>query len=625
MAAPSGTQWGSISGSGNKQGRIGIYVSLSNTNTITNVTIDVWFWSRVSVDDSSNSFYFDNEKSSATTSRGSVDIRTTSNSSWSTSNQVKIYSYSYSYARVTSSFSKSCAAKLTGIEWATGTMTVSISYTIPALASYTVKYNANGGTGAPGQQTKYYGKNLILSGTKPSRTGYTFQGWATSSAGGVAYASGATYTANAAVTLYAVWKINTWTVKYDANGGTGAPASQTKTYGQTLKLSTTKPTRTDYNFLGWGISPDSTSVAYQTGGSYTDDAAITLYAIWEIAYVAPRIKNLTADRCTSNGTLDDEGTYIKVAFNWESDEPISATASYIEWLCGDINGSVDRRYFTASEMSGTSGSISVVVSNGSISAEYIWNISIHLVDKSGYNNFGTTVPTAIYTIDFRKGGKGIAIGEAATDDGFSVNMESKFKKEVTFEEMMNAAEGSFSGPFSTPWVKTNSNGRPAFTNHVGLNNGIWMQLATAGNNAFTDFVRMNADNQVEINWTSGGLKGRVMKELWSGTLSTGYTVTSSDFPYYNLFVIYVQQVGGDSEFESPIAIGIRNVVTKHIAFFGGLRGSTGNSYYYHTLGQLQYVSSTVFRLTTPGIVRNNWNYSTATAVGLNVTKIYGVI
>ena len=56
MAAPSGTQWGSISGSGNKQGRIGIYVSLSNTNTITNVTIDVWFWSRVSVDDSSNSF-----------------------------------------------------------------------------------------------------------------------------------------------------------------------------------------------------------------------------------------------------------------------------------------------------------------------------------------------------------------------------------------------------------------------------------------------------------------------------------------------------------------------------------------------------------------------------------------
>ena len=409
-----------------------------------------------------------------------------------------------------------------------------------------------------------------------------------------------------------MWKANTWAVKYDANGGTGAPGQQTKTYGVTLKLSTTKPTRTNYNFLGWGTSPDSTTVAYQAGADYTNNAAITLYAIWELAYVKPRVTNLTADRCTSAGVLDDDGTYIKIEFDWATDKAISGTESYIQWLCSDLDGSIGRYKLTT--LTGTSGSVSVVVGSNAIDTEYSWNITVYIKDEIDEETFHVVLPSAYYMMDFKDGGTGVSIGETATYDGFAVNMDTIFRKQV-----------AVNGPFSTPWVRTNMNGEPSFTNHVGLDNGYWLQAALAGNTNFVNLLRMNEDGEVEMNWTSGGLKGRVMKELWSGTLSAGYTVTSSDFPYYNLFVIYVQQVGGDSEFESPIAIGIRNVVTKHIAFFGGLRGSTGNSYYYHTLGQLQYVSSTVFRLTTPGIVRNNWNYSTATAVGLNVTKIYGVI
>lgn len=169
------------------------------------------------------------------------------------------------------------------------TKTVSFSVTVPAWTSYTVKYNANGGSGAPSSQKKWKNQTLKLSTVKPTRTGYTFQGWATSSSGGVAYASGANYTENASVTLYAVWKAITYTVKYNANGGTGAPSSQTKTYGKTLTLSSTKPTKTSvddngtlttYTFKGWATSSTSTSVAYQSGASYTTNAAITLYAVW---------------------------------------------------------------------------------------------------------------------------------------------------------------------------------------------------------------------------------------------------------------------------------------------------------------------------------------------------------
>jgi len=74
-------------------------------------------------------------------------------------------------------------------------------------STYTVKYNANGGTKAPASQTKEYGKSLTLRTAKPTKSGYIFQGWATSkSATKITYASGATYNDNKNITLYAVWK-----------------------------------------------------------------------------------------------------------------------------------------------------------------------------------------------------------------------------------------------------------------------------------------------------------------------------------------------------------------------------------------------------------------------------------
>ena len=73
----------------------------------------------------------------------------------------------------------------------------------------------------------------------------------------------------------------TYTVSYDANGGSSAPAAQTKTKDVALTLSSTKPTRTGYTFLGWATSKTAASAQYQPGGSYTANAAVTLYAVWK--------------------------------------------------------------------------------------------------------------------------------------------------------------------------------------------------------------------------------------------------------------------------------------------------------------------------------------------------------
>lgn len=71
---------------------------------------------------------------------------------------------------------------------------------------YTISYDANGGSGAPGNQTKTHGKSLTLSSKEPSRVGYQFLGWSTDKDSLVAmYNSGYSYTEDKSVTLYAVW------------------------------------------------------------------------------------------------------------------------------------------------------------------------------------------------------------------------------------------------------------------------------------------------------------------------------------------------------------------------------------------------------------------------------------
>lgn len=163
---------------------------------------------------------------------------------------------------------------------------ISLSVSVPAWTTYAVKYNANGGTGAPASQTKVYGETLKLSSTKPTRTGYTFKGWGTTASDTtVDYAAGANYTANAAITLYAIWQINNYTITYNANGGTGAPASQTVNYNTTITISEIIPTKSpegdvEYVFKGWGMTEDATTASYQAGSNYVVKSNTTLYAVW---------------------------------------------------------------------------------------------------------------------------------------------------------------------------------------------------------------------------------------------------------------------------------------------------------------------------------------------------------
>ena len=341
------------------------------------------------------------------------------------SSTTRISSGTIDVARGTSTRNISCSASFNfDVSWNgsySGTRSTSGSIGIERKPSYTVSFNANGGSGAPGNQTKWHDTAITLSSTRPTRTGYIFQGWATSSSGGVAYQPGAQYNSNANITLYAVWRAETYTISYNANGGSGAPGNQTKTYGQTLTLSSTRPSRTNYNFLGWATSSGASTAAYQPGGSYTNNGNATLYAVWQLAYTPPRITNVKADRCNSSGTASESGTYARVSFSWATDYNVSAiyirhkVSTSSTWTTTNVSAS------------GKNGSVDKTIGSNGISTEYIYNIQIEIRDSNGSSIVGRDVPAMSYVIDFKAGGKGVAIGKPATEDNlFDINLQTRF-------------------------------------------------------------------------------------------------------------------------------------------------------------------------------------------------------
>ena len=455
MSAPSGTVWGSaVSGSNSgRKGRIGISVEVTEkTETNVKFHVEVWFWTIYSCYDGSNTLKYNagdsvTSASDLVVSNKSISHKNDDGTGWSTDNQTKLYSYTsdIGYDRFHTNRTIKFYASFSGIAMLNGTMYANNSVTIVKKASYKVTYNANGGSNAPSSQTKWYGEELKLSSTKPTRTGYIFKGWATSStATSAKYPVGGsyTYTANESVTLYAVWEAVTYTIKFNANGGSNAPSSQTKTYGKTLVLTTNKPTRTNYNFEGWGLSSNTSTVTYNAGGNYTKNASDTLYAVWTLAYAKPRITNFSVRRVNQNGQNDDQGTICKVIFNWATDKTVkSITVSYRQ---ATTNASWSDINLTAS---GTSGSVSQNLSPA-FSINNSYEIKVTVEDDAGSSYATRTLPSAKFLIDFKAGGDGIAIGKAAENAGFDVYMDTKFEKSVTIN-------GNLTGKYLTgTWLQT---------------------------------------------------------------------------------------------------------------------------------------------------------------------------
>ncbi|MBR3653181.1 MAG: InlB B-repeat-containing protein [Bacteroidales bacterium] len=219
-----------------------------------------------------------------------------------------------------------------------------------------------------------------------------------------------------------------YAVAYNANGGAGAPAGQTKVYGRALTLSSTRPTRTNHRFLGWATSAAATTPQYQPGGSYTANAAVTLYAVWQQVYASPGLEITRSYRCDSAGTASDEGAYAAVEYGWSA---YTIAQSATVRVTASVNGvSATATHTGSAGQQGTIGKASgtgklVIDAQMAANASYVVSALVEdlttipsdVATSAHSAARGDSISTAYFPFDYLAGGHGAAVGTAANEEG----------------------------------------------------------------------------------------------------------------------------------------------------------------------------------------------------------------
>jgi len=362
-------------------------------------------------------------------------------------------------------------------------------YAVWTSNTYTISYVSDDGTsGATDSTNCSYGKSCTLSNNGFVKTGYTFVGWTDSETGTeVVYEDGATillFDKTSNMTLYALWKINTYVISYDANFGMGEPVDQTKIYGETLTLSSVVPTRDKYKFVEWNTESDGSGTSYQPGDSFDIEQIVTLYAIWEF--------NILSCSVTAVG-----GTYTGTAL-------ALVTAS-------DCQGTV--YYSTSTELDSsnylTSGSTTIptgVPDSGEISKTF----TVYWYAPENYNvtsgNVSSTVTRESYTVnyDMCSGSDGPSAQTKYYGMTLTLSSTKPIRSGYTFVGWSTAASGGCNATTAT----YSSGG--SYTNNANVTlYAIWRFIS--GENKVTIYYNVNGGivtPNATYNWTTDA-NGRI--------------------------------------------------------------------------------------------------------------------
>ena len=228
-------------------------------------------------------------------------------------------------------------------------------YPVWAANTYELTFdpNGDGAVVSPSKTNVTYGSTY---GTLPTPIwdGHGFQGWFTVADGGDQVTSDTMVSITNVQTLYAHWTTNAYEVIYAPGAnGTGVQKTATKTYGVPLTLLGETFTRTGYTQTGWATS-DGGAQAYALGGSYTANAAATLYPVWaaNTYTIEYRPNGGSGSMDSTLATYDSatnlaENTFTRNLYEFQGwttnvalNEVMFTTNAVVSNLTAEVNGSV---------------------------------------------------------------------------------------------------------------------------------------------------------------------------------------------------------------------------------------------------------------------------------------------
>lgn len=264
-------------------------------------------------------------------------------------------------------------------------------YAVWKEEEYTITFNANGGTIQEDTKKVVYSstQNNDVSALNPTKTGYIFSGWYTSTSGGIqVYGSNGKCNVNANgywtsskqwiytdnITLYAQWTAITYQIVFNGNGNTsGSMTNMECKYGATYSLSSNGFKKDGYEFIGWATSANG-EVVYQnqqeiSNLTSTNGTTINLYAKWKFILIYPSgvvldkesaIIDLISDNKTVklNATIQPSNANTDLNLSWKSDNNSIATVDGNGLVTGIANGTTT---ITVTTQNGYTAQCSVLV------------------------------------------------------------------------------------------------------------------------------------------------------------------------------------------------------------------------------------------------------------------------
>lgn len=221
-------------------------------------------------------------------------------------------------------------------------------------------------------------------------------------------------------------------VSYNANGGTGSVAPQTKWHGETLVLANGGFTKPNYAIDGWATSA-SGAKAYNLGANYTANAAATLYAHWVATYRPPQLGELTVYRCSQNALpapSDPQGTKLFISLPYTLDPTVSSQPDFSVYRRerGAANWTL-----TTAAASSKSGGVVMMRSDAVLDQGKMYDIRVDVTDSKGGSasvfGFISTSFTLIDIYDNRNMGLGAVASEGAGTN-LTIGFDTEFTKPI---------------------------------------------------------------------------------------------------------------------------------------------------------------------------------------------------
>ena len=156
---------------------------------------------------------------------------------------------------------------------------------------------------------------------------------------------------------------------------------------------------------------------YNAGSKYTNNSAVTLYAVWEVAYRKPRITNYYAYRCDSEGNAQEDGLNAKIVFDFETDYNTVSYRPYYKLITEDEEAYASGMIYGTTA---TEGHIEYIIDNSfglvEFDTEKAYDIKLNVSDGYGFSSEYTIVPSMFIPIDFSPNGYNVTFGEPAKDE-----------------------------------------------------------------------------------------------------------------------------------------------------------------------------------------------------------------